>query len=138
MRLINSSLYKKPDGICFCFFTFERMKSRWLRIGSSVLLIGTLLFAQVAINFFHRNHDIHKLKSATAHPLKNGEAGVQSHDGEHCKVCAVDFFNHAFEFKDSCCLEPVFYSIQLNHFSSSYLHVSLSFEQGRAPPCLLI
>src|SRR5579885_2274222 len=70
------------------------LNSRTPHIASSFFLIGTLLFAQIGVNFFHRNHDVHQNKSITA-PLKAGKASVQKHD-EHCKVCSIDCFNHVF------------------------------------------
>src|SRR6185369_7637995 len=108
------------------------MKSRLLHIVSSAFLISTLLFAQVAVNFFHNNHDVHENKSITS-PLKNGTAGVQKHD-EHCKVCSVDFFNHAFVANDLILANPSFssdYKKQIIDFTS---HAFVSLAQGRAPP----
>jgi len=112
------------------------LKSRALHILSSVFLIGSLLFAQVAVNFFHNNHDVHQLKSVSA-PLKDGAAGVQKHD-EHCKVCSIDFFNHAlipsalFTFD-----HPVFNSHEVQ-FNFHIERIAISYSQGRAPPVSIV
>ena len=86
------------------------------------------------MNFFHRNHDVHENKSITS-PLKNGAAGVQKHD-EHCKVCSVDFFNHAFVGNDLILANHSFssdYKKQIIDFTS---HAFVSLSQGRAPPII--
>jgi len=44
---------------------FVLLKSKALHIISSVFLTGPLLFAQVTVNFFHNNHDVHQLKSVS-------------------------------------------------------------------------
>lgn len=111
------------------------MKSKTAHIASSLILVGSLLFAQVAVNFFHKNHDVHQLKSITK-PLKGGAAGVQAH-GEHCKVCAVDVFNNAFigttiNFAD--------HSPFISHNDQSPVcpnRAAVSCSQGRAPPVSL-
>ncbi|MBS1559703.1 MAG: hypothetical protein JST69_13360 [Bacteroidetes bacterium] len=113
------------------------MKLRLFRLGLSGLLIGTLLFAQVAVTFFHKNHDIHRLKSTSAVPLKYGEAGVQTHDGEHCRVCAVDFFNHSFIGNTTTVFEQTFYAVVQPCDFFSYFFTPISSSQDRAPPSLL-
>jgi hypothetical protein len=94
-----------------------------------MFLIGSLLFAQIAVNFFHNNHDVHQTKIT---PLKSGDA-VQKHD-EHCKVCAIDFFNHAFIPSLLLTVEhPVFNAHQVQ-FASPVERITTSYSQGRAPP----
>jgi len=111
---------------------FVRLKSRALHIVSSVFLIGSLLFAQVGVNFFHNNHDVHQLKSVSA-PLKDGAAGVQKHD-EHCKVCSIDFFNHAFIPSTLLTFDhPVFNTHEVQH-NFCIERIAQSYSQGRAPP----
>ncbi|MBS1489170.1 MAG: hypothetical protein JSS93_01450 [Bacteroidetes bacterium] len=112
------------------------MKLRLFRLVLSGLLIGTLLFAQVAVNFFHKNHDIHRLKSTSSVPLKSGEAGVQTHDGEHCRVCAVDFFNHSFIENTTTVFEQTFYAVVRSCPIFSYFFIPVSFSKDRAPPSL--
>ncbi|MBI3483084.1 MAG: hypothetical protein HY015_08955 [Bacteroidetes bacterium] len=111
------------------------MKSRIINIVSSAFLIGTLLFAQIGVNFFHRNHDVHENKSVTA-PLKGGTAGVQKHD-EHCKVCSIDFFNHAFISTILVFAVSLFPSDYKEQLSVSAEHNFISFAHGRAPPVSL-
>jgi len=111
------------------------LKLRVLHIISSVFLISTLLFAQVAVNFFHKNHDVHENKSITS-PLKNGAAGVQKHD-EHCQVCSIDFFNHAFVSNDLILFSHSFLSDHQKQIVAGDSHTSVSFSQGRAPPVSL-
>ncbi|MBS1486989.1 MAG: hypothetical protein JST43_05315 [Bacteroidetes bacterium] len=107
----------------------------WLqRIILPAFLLSTLLFAQLGVNFFHHNHDIHQLKSATAVPLKSGEAGVQTHDGEHCRVCAVDGFHHSFVAVAEIFFTPNLQATPFAYFHYSYFFACLSFSQGRAPP----
>jgi hypothetical protein len=108
------------------------VKSRALHIASSVFLIGSLLFAQVGVNFFHKNHDVHQLKSVTA-PLKDGAAGVQKHD-EHCQVCSIDFFNNAFITESTFVFGSSAFLSPEEHFSASAELISLPYSQGRAPP----
>jgi hypothetical protein len=108
------------------------LKSRLLHITSSVFLIGTLVFAQVAVNFFHNNHDVHQLKSITK-PLKDGAAGVQKHD-EHCKVCAIDFFNNAFVASSPLIFNQLFFNSHEEQFSFSFALIAVPYSQGRAPP----
>jgi hypothetical protein len=86
----------------------------------------------VAVNFFHRNHDVHENKSITA-PLKDGAAGVQKHD-EHCKVCSVDFFNHAFVGNDLFLTNHSFTSDHKKQIIVLISHAFVSLAQGRAPP----
>jgi hypothetical protein len=108
------------------------LKIKALHILSSLFLIGTLLFAQVAVNFFHHNHDVHQVKSSYS-LLKSGAASVQKHD-EHCKVCAIDFFNHLFIAPTSLTFDhPVFNTrvVQLNFHIE---RIAISYLQGRAPP----
>lgn len=128
----GSPLVKNTLLYLFNFLLLIRLKSRILHIISSVFLISTLLFAQVAVNFFHRNHDVHENKSITA-PLKDGAAGVQKHD-EHCKVCSVDFFNHAFVGNDLILTDHSFSSIYKKQIIDLKSHAFVSFSQGRAPP----
>jgi hypothetical protein len=112
------------------------LKSRALHTVSSLFLIGSLLFAQVAVNFFHNNHNVHQLKSVSV-PLKDGAAGLQKHD-EHCKVCAIDFFNHAFIPAVLATFDhPVFNSHQVQ-FSICVERIAISYSQDRAPPVSLI
>ena len=111
------------------------LKSRILYIVSSVFLIATLLFAQIGVNFFHNNHDVHQNKSIIA-PLKAGEAGVQKHD-EHCKVCSIDFFNHAFVASTQLFTAHQFASSQKKPVVFQVESRLVSFSQGRAPPTLL-
>ncbi len=110
------------------------LKSRILYIASSAFLIGTLLFAQIGVNFFHNNHDVHQNKSITA-PLKAGDAGVQKHD-EHCKVCSIDFFNHAFVASTPFFTTDLFTAHQENAVVYQVESTLVSFSQGRAPPVL--
>ena len=112
------------------------MKSRLLHIVSSAFLISTLLFAQVAVNFFHNNHDVHQLKSVSV-PLKDGAAGVQKHD-EHCKVCSIDFFNHAFIASTLLTFDhPAFNAHEVQH-NFCIERIAISYSQGRAPPVSFI
>ncbi len=114
------------------YLTLLTLKLRALHIVSSVFLIGTLLFAQVAVNFFHNNHDVHQLKSVTT-PLKDGAAGVQKHD-EHCKVCSIDFFNHAFINSTLLFVDhPVFITYNVP-FNFNIERITIPYSQGRAPP----
>ncbi|MBS1508078.1 MAG: hypothetical protein JSS79_15665 [Bacteroidetes bacterium] len=108
------------------------MKFRALPFASAVFLIGSLLFVQVGVNFFHKNHDVHQLKSVTA-PLKDGAAGVQKHD-EHCQVCSIDFFNNAFVTTSSLFFDEVLFPSPEEHFVVSIELISLSFSKGRSPP----
>jgi hypothetical protein len=108
------------------------VKSRILYIVSSVFLIGTLLFAQIGVNFFHNNHDVHQNKSITA-PLKAGEAGVQKHD-EHCKVCSIDFFNHVFVSSTLFFTNHQFAANPTKPVVCLVKCTFISFSQGRAPP----
>jgi hypothetical protein len=103
-----------------------------LHIVSSAFLIGSLLFAQVVVNFFHRNHDVHQLKSISI-PLKGGAAGVQKHD-EHCKVCAIDFFNHAFIPSTLLTFDHPVFNAHKATISFSAERFALAYSQGRAPP----
>jgi len=108
------------------------LKSKAIHIITSFFLIGSLLFAQVAVNFFHHNHDVHQLKSVSV-PLKDGAAGVQKHD-EHCKICAIDFFNHVFIPSTLLTFDhPVFNTPKTTLNLSADL-VAVSYSQGRAPP----
>jgi hypothetical protein len=108
------------------------LKSKSLHIITSVFLIGSLLFAQVAVNFFHHNHDVHQLKSVSV-PLKDGAAGVQKHD-EHCKVCSIDFFNHAFIPSALLTFDHPIFSSHKVRFDFHIERIVVSYSQGRAPP----
>jgi len=108
------------------------LKSRALHIISSFFLIGSVLFAQVAVNFFHNNHDVHQLKSISV-PLKDGAAGVQKHD-EHCKVCSIDFFNHAFIPSALLTFDHPIFSSHEVQFNFNTERVTVSYSQDRAPP----
>ncbi len=114
------------------FLYLYTLKSRALHIISSFFLIGSLLFAQVAVNFFHNNHDVHELKSISV-PLKDGAAGVQKHD-EHCKVCAIDFFNHAFIPSALVTFDRPAFSSCESQLSFRIDRITISYSQGRAPP----
>jgi len=117
------------------FLTLHLLKPRTLHIVSSLFLIGSLLFSQVAVNFFHNNHDVHQLKSVSV-PLKDGAAGVQKHD-EHCKVCSIDFFNHAFIPSTLLTFDhPVFNTHEVQH-NLSIERIAVSYSQGRAPPVIV-
>jgi len=112
------------------------LKSRTLHIFYSAFLIGSLLFAQVAVNFFHNNHDVHQLKSVSV-PLKDGAAGVQKHD-EHCKVCSIDFFNHAFIPSAHLTFDHPVFNAQETTLSFRVERIAVSYSQGRAPPVSII
>jgi hypothetical protein len=111
------------------------VKLRILPITSSAFLISALLFTQVGVNFFHRNHDVHENKSITA-PLKAGQAAVQKHD-EHCRVCSIDFFNHAFVSTTVIFAEHLFSTEFKKQYCRSVQQIVVSYTQGRAPPALL-
>ncbi|MBS1681931.1 MAG: hypothetical protein JST48_09480 [Bacteroidetes bacterium] len=113
---------------------FVAVKGRILYSVSSAFLIGALCFAQIGVNFFHRNHEVHQNKSITA-PLKGDRAAVQKH-GEHCKVCAIDFFNHSFVGSES--IHFVLPLFNLNQYQAHVAHelTYSSFAQSRAPPSL--
>lgn len=110
------------------------MQKRLFHIASSIFLIANLLFAQVAVNFFHRNHDVHENKSITV-PLKAGEASVQKHD-EHCQICSVDFFNHAFISTSGLVFVLNSFETLISHCHFDIELPFVIFSQGRAPPTL--
>jgi len=85
----------------------------------------------VAVNFFHKNHDVHELKSVST-PLKDGAAGVQKHD-EHCKVCSIDFFNQAFIPSTHLTFDHQAFITHEAHFSFCIERIAVSYSQGRAP-----
>jgi hypothetical protein len=114
------------------FLFLYTLKPRVLHIVSSAFLIGALAFAQVAVNFFHNNHDAHQVKSITE-PLKGGTSGLQKH-GEHCKVCAIDFFNNAFITSSFQIFDHPVLLIHEAQFSFSIARIIISYSQGRAPP----
>lgn len=67
------------------------MKTRYIHSALSYLLIATLLFSQIGVSFFHTRHDEHGPRVETP----ANQDTLQQH-GEHCKVCSIDVFNHAF------------------------------------------
>ena len=93
------------------------------------LLLGNLLFGQVAIPFFHSQHKEH----SSLKDIPKGENAITPH-GEHCLVCSIDLV-HGFIYQDSDFLSP---QTQLANYSlSSEVSQSLvwlSYAQGRAPP----
>ena len=96
---------------------------------SILLLLATLLFGQVAVNFLHSIHNEH----TAAKILPAGQEGVSQH-GEHCQVCSVDFV-HGFlnqeviELADQEFTETCYTPVNIERKS-----ISASFTQGRAPP----
>lgn len=113
--------------------TFELVKKPVLHIVSSVFLISSLLFTQLAVNFFHRNHDVHEVKSAVSKP--NTAPEFNKHD-EHCKLCSIDFFNHSFDQPAEILF--VFFEGETHYTVSdfSFDSFSLSYFKGRAPPAV--
>jgi len=108
------------------------LKARALQIVSSIFLIGALVFAQVVVNFFHNNHNVHQLNSVSV-PLKDGAPGVQKHD-EHCKVCSIDFFNHAFIPPTHVTFRHPVFNPQEVQFNFGLERLAGSYSKGRAPP----
>ncbi|MGC4022379.1 MAG: hypothetical protein QM734_10730 [Cyclobacteriaceae bacterium] len=107
------------------------MKNRSAHI-FSLFLISVLMFAQVGVNFFHRNHDVHDNKSITA-PLKGDKAAIQKHD-EHCKVCSIDCFNHAFVHEELAVNTQALFADYSRALVVIFVFNLPSFIQGRAPP----
>jgi hypothetical protein len=109
------------------------VKKSVFHIISALFLISSLLFTQLAVNFFHRNHNVHQVKAKDS--VKNDRAELNLH-GDHCKVCTIDFFNHAFvnsELRESSFV----FSVNPIASVSSRFEEALSFSsQGRAPPAL--
>ncbi len=103
----------RPYSILVCFLAF------------------TLLFNQVALNFFHNKHDAHK-----SYQVQSNQVQLHSH-GDHCKVCALDTLFHLF-FEASP--EFNFYHPQETVVATPVLTTVIAasdFIKGRAPPFLI-
>ena len=112
---------------------FESVRKSVLPIISSAFLISSLLFTQLAVNFFHRNHDVHEVKCTVSKP--NASPEFNKHD-EHCKLCVIDFFNHSFD-QASVILFAVFEDETHYTVSDFSIHsFLLSYFKGRAPPAV--
>jgi hypothetical protein len=110
---------------------FELVRKSFLHIISSAFLISSLLFTQLAINFFHRNHDVHEVKSALSKP--NSSPEFNKHD-EHCKLCSIDFFNHAFDHHQGTDLAISGGEIHYVVSEVSVLSSAIYHFKSRAPP----
>ncbi len=98
---------------------------------SIILLLATLLFGQVAVNFLHSIHNEH----TAAKILPVGQEGISQH-GEHCQVCSVDFL-HGLLSQDIVELQAQsFETCFLSLYLQSNHAYFISFTQGRAPPHL--
>jgi hypothetical protein len=96
----------------------------------SLVLIGNLLFSQVALNFLHaKNTEQHEQGVS----CKDGEYVIHHH-AEHCKVCALDtLFNLLVE--PAVDLPAVHVRAPRLALRDVDLNVTtVSFIQGRAPP----
>jgi hypothetical protein len=107
------------------------VKKSGLHIISSVFLISSLLFTQLAVNFFHRNHNVHEIKAAASKP--NATPEWHKHD-EHCKLCSIDFFNHSFDNPPVILFSVFTDATQYGFCQFSSHSVSLTYFKGRAPP----
>lgn len=56
----------------------------------AALLVSALAFGQVGAGFLHKTHDAHE----AVIDLEGGQPVLLNH-GEHCKVCAMDWVDHA-------------------------------------------
>jgi hypothetical protein len=61
-----------------------------LHISVLCFLLVSLVFNQVALNFFHNKHDAHKSYAV------RGDGSQFLPHGEHCKVCALDTLFHLY------------------------------------------
>jgi hypothetical protein len=91
-------------------------------------LAFSLLFNQVAINFFHNRHDAHK-----SYQIQTDQVQFHSH-GDHCKVCSLDLLFHLY-FEAS----PEFHFYQPDETFVAVpvftkIGATNDFVKGRAPP----
>jgi hypothetical protein len=91
-------------------------------------LAFSLLFNQVALNFFHDKHNAHGSYRGEGH-----QAHYNKH-GEHCKVCSLDTLFHPYfeappEFYFSQSMES-FFAIPV----VARVAASVDFTRDRSPP----
>lgn len=90
------------------------------------LLIGGLLFSQLAVNLFHDGHNFHEVLSKKTESL-------QKHS-DHCKICSIDVLVN---------LELINPTGLASHLSATASNgpsqvmrscASIALSKGRAPP----
>jgi hypothetical protein len=96
---------------------------------ATIFLLLTLLFSQVAVNFFHTDHTEHTLIKQ----IPTSQDTLSPH-GEHCDVCAVDFL-HGLVFQEN---QTFFFAAHSSNavisFASSFSEIDLTLSSSRAPP----
>lgn len=102
------------------------MKKGKFHFAGAYLLIGGLLFSQLAVNLFHDGHNFHEI-------LSKKTESVQKHS-DHCKICSIDVLVN---------LELVNPTELANHLTAVVANAptramssfaSLALSKGRAPP----
>ncbi len=95
----------------------------------TAFLLLTLLFGQVAVNFFHTDHREHSLLNQ----IPSDQETLSPH-GEHCDVCLVDFL-HGLVFQEN---QTFFFAAHSSDaaisFASSFSEIDLTLSSSRAPP----
>jgi hypothetical protein len=100
---------------------------------AAILLLLTLLFSQLGVNFFHSSHEEHSLiKRASKNQSK-----LVPH-GEHCTVCSIDLL-HGLVFKESQIFSFHTFTCTPNFNFVAALHKSGNTAlSGRAPPLFIL
>lgn len=107
------------------------MGKRIHHIVAIFFLGSSLLFNQVALNFFHDKHDAHE-----AFQAPTTKAQLVKH-GEHCKICSIDtLFNLFFESPTLFTSHRVDADLVV-FFNDSVKFISVSLYQNRAPPSFI-
>jgi hypothetical protein len=99
----------------------------------TAFLLVTLLFGQVAVNFFHTDHHEHTLVKQIP-----TDRDTLSPHGDHCDVCAVDFL-HGLVFQEN---QTFFFatheSSSIINFATVLRKIDLGFSSSRAPPVSIL
>lgn len=96
---------------------------------ASFLLIGSILFGQIGVDFMHDPHNAHEKTVKLDGPHKT----IQKH-GEHCKVCSIDLFINLFVENDTTTPSREMSSTTIATDPFNHGFVFSTPTRGRAPP----
>jgi hypothetical protein len=93
----------------------------------------TLLFGQVAVNFFHTHHPSLALEKQRATTEENISSKV-----DQCNICAIDFLHGLVFHQSQIFFSAIYVSSTFNNFAPSASGVDLPLSSSRAPPAFLL
>ena len=120
-------MLQKP--LTFLYLLLNRtVRKRIQHIVAIIFLGSSLLFNQVALNFFHDKHDAHE-----AYNAPTNKAQLVKH-GEHCKICGIDTLFNLFSESPTVLTSHRVNVDLVVFFTEPVKFISVSLYQNRAPP----